>query len=279
MGCSGSTPQWRTTPARQTIFVNACPEGMEEWVIQWDSRNPMMGGGSNVGIHPYPQTDMPTFCLRASGARWNMFTVATDGKPDKENTLFINPGWKLASKITTGNSDSTFACSGEMVTKVQQKASRSISIEGFGKTIGIMKYADANDDNCPGLIMQGMEFSAPSQAECGGRPTMRFTSKGCLWLASAEEGTVVAEVVLAALPAAAARMLEQMANTTGETEITMDPTEYMNMLSAPLGLRLQTSLSSEDKQLLMAACATSAPFLLRGCEMTLDSLQQRRDIG
>lgn len=260
-------------PARETVFVNACPEGMEEWVIQWDSRSPMMGGGSNVGIHPYPQSEMPTFCLQASGARWNMFTVATDGKPDKEKTLSINPGWKLASKVVPGKSDSTFVCSGEMVTRVEQKASRSISIEGVGKTIGIMKYADANDDKCPGLIMQGMEFSAPSQAECAGRPTMRFTPKGCQWLASAAEGTPVAEVVLAALPAS---MLEQISNPTGEVEITLDPTEYMNMLSAPLGLRLQTSLSSEDKQLLMAACATSAPFLLRGCEMTLDSKQQAR---
>jgi len=192
-----------------------------------------------------------------------MFTVATDGKPDKKNTLFINPGWKLASKITA-ESDGTFVCSGEMVTKVQQKASRSISIEGFGKTIGIVKYADANDDKCPGLIMQGMEFSAPSQAECGGRPTMRFTAKGCQWLASAEEGTVVAEVVLAALPAS---MLEQISNPTGEMDITMDPTEYMNMLSAPLGLRLQTSLSPANKQLLMVVGAISAPFLLRGCEI------------
>lgn len=238
-------------------------------MIQWDGRNPFMGGGSNVGIHPYPQTDMPTFCLRASGGVWNMFTVATDGKPDKEKTLCLNPGWKWSTSKKGASSDYVV---GDWSSKdVQTKASRSISIEGFGKKIGIMKCADANDDKCPGMVMQGMEFSAPSQAECGGRPTMRFTPKGCQWLASAEEGTMVAEIVLAALPAS----MEQMANTTGDVEITMDPTEYMNMLSAPLGLRLQTSLSSEDKQLLMAACATSSPFLLRGCEMTLDTTQRR----
>lgn len=238
---------------------------MMEWAYQFDNRNPMFGGGSVVGVYSISEpSSMPTFGFKLTTmGNWTFHAVASeDGRLEPAKLAQIDVGGKWA----TGFENSGW-------TTKQKKASRGIGIIGFGKTVELKKVCDdsaANSSN--NVLLQGMDFSAapPEEVRQSGKPIMRFTTKDCRWLSLAD-GTLVAELVLSLPPG-------MTTNTTPMEEINIDPMQFLEWMQKPVGLRLSRSLSPEDSQLLMAAVAPCAPFLLRGCELTLDSETQRNNM-
>lgn len=234
----------------------------------------MMGGGTKVGVHSISETcDMPAFCfLATTRGNWTFHAVEpTDGMPQRGKLAQIDVGGKWDTKFqNTSTTPTDVYYAGPTNTTIEKKTSRSIGISGFGKTMELKKTADDRDANASGMLLQGLEISAapPEEVKVSGKAITRFTTKECQWL-SVPTGTLVAEMVLSLPP-------EMSTNTTPMEEINFNLIEFLNWMQKPVGLRLSCSLSPEDSQLLMAVIAPSAPCLLQGCELTLDSNSQLR---
>jgi hypothetical protein len=245
---------------------------MEEWACRLNDSQMK----ANVGVYSLSApaaNGVPTYGLIGSGTGFDLRPLGDDGKPAPEVLVRVNPGWKHASKIENVATPEGIFVPGSAVTKQQGAATRSIGIVGFGKTVGMVKAADKDDPNKPGINLQGISFKQGSGPESG-KPTMSFETDGCDWLASApQKGCVVAEIVMGIPP------WGDGPPPGPDEEITMNPQQYMDWVSAAVGVRLLSALTAEEKQLLLAVCAASCPFMLRGCELTLDSHTKKRDIG
>lgn len=239
MGLCASQPHWHDSPALQGLFRDSCPADMEEWAYLWDDAFP---GGQFVGIYSVAESDEhPKYCFKAvnCSSNFGLHEVNEDGLPDEEHQVVVSPGWKSSS----GQVHMSKSGSYEKSTEVQTSGSREITIEGFDHSIDISKAATAERHS--GGAMRGGDIQVDGVDVQLNGSAFRFTNNGCTWLEGVKDGTCVAQ-------------LQLQHNNFG-------------LQSEPVGFRLLTSLTEEEKQLVMAVCAASAPFLLRGCELTLDT--------
>jgi len=96
-----------------------------------------------------------------------------------------------------------------------------------------------------------------------GQPCL--VARDCSWISAATTGTTLATFVIS--PPCG---IEKLGALKGNT-ITMDAFAFVKWVKKPIGVRLRSSLTPEEKHLLLAVSASVQPILLRDTESTLDT--------